>query len=167
MDFSKLNPAEWIKNIFKVFKNIRFCYFLAYLVVYILIIALPDNISNKFGLLKYINILSLLFIFSVVILIGRIINFISLKIERFLNERNALKYMDTLSRDEERAFYVAISGNQQTIYMNFEDSAGISLLHKKLVVKCACDEKQDPNKIWAYIIPDFVWNKLKKMQLSC
>lgn len=54
MDFSKL--AEPIKNMFKELENIKSCYFLAYFIVYISILILPDNLSNKFGLLKYINI---------------------------------------------------------------------------------------------------------------
>ncbi len=160
MDFSKL--AESIKNIFKELENIKSCYFLAYFIFYISILLLPENLSNKFGSLKYINILSLLFIFSLVVLTGRIINYISLRIDRFFYERNGLKYLDTLNRNEERVFYVAVERNQQTIYMNFEDSAGISLLHKNLIIKCFSSEKQHPDKMWAYIIPGFVWNKIKK-----
>ncbi|HSA07676.1 MAG TPA: super-infection exclusion protein B [Candidatus Gastranaerophilales bacterium] len=160
MDLSKLNPAEWIKGIFKELENIRYCYFLAYLVIYSLLLLFPPKLEEKLELLKYINILSLLAIFSLVILFGRIINFISLKFEKHLNERNILKYLKTLNPDELRALSLGVVCNQQTVYMNFQDSAGESLLYKGLIIKCV--GKQDYEGAWPYIIPDFVWNKIIK-----
>lgn len=143
-------------------ENIKFCYFLAYLIVYILIIIVPDNINKKLELFKYINILSLLFIFSVVIIIGQLINFFYSLGIRYFYEKDILRYLETLDSNEKMALIdIGLKNNQQTVYTHLGDASAISLLAKKLILKCKNDEKinNDP-----YIIPHFVWNKLKKME---
>jgi hypothetical protein len=159
MDF-KWNPAEWIKNIFKELENIRYCYFIAFLIIYFSMLFFPSNLANKLELFKYINFLSLIAIFSIVMLLGKILNYISLKIEKILAQKNSLKYLKTLNHDELRILTLGVIENQQTVYMNFQDSAGESLLYKGLIIKCK--GKQEYDGFWPYIIPDFVWNKIIK-----
>lgn len=161
MDFSKLNPSEWIKNIFKELENIRYCYFLAYLIIYFLLCWVPSHLDKKLELFKYINILSLFAILSIVFLLGKFINFISLKIEKFFYEKEVLKHLETLNPDELRALSLGVVGNQTTVYMAFDDQAAVSILQKGLIIKCDGNIKEE-SKPWPYIIPDFVWNKIIK-----
>jgi hypothetical protein len=160
MSINNFNIAEWCKNIFKELENIRYCYFLAFLFVYVLILFIPESLAEKIELFRYINFLSLFAIFAMVMLLGKIINSFSLKLELYFKNKNILKYLKTLNPDEMRALSLGAICEQQTIYMNFQDSAGESLLYKGLVIKC--DGKQDYEGAWPYIIPDFVWNKIKK-----
>lgn len=160
MDWNKLNPIDWIKSAIREIENIHASYLLAFLSVYILLFHLPINLINKLELFKYIGIISIFFICSIVLLLGKFIKIISSKIEKFISIRKILKYLDTLNMDEQKALQVGISKNQQTIYMNYNDSAGISLIQKNLVIKCNGEQK-DYDGLWPYIIQDYVWNRIK------
>lgn len=159
MDWSKLNPIEWIKEILKGLEQIKYCYFFGYLFVYICLLIVPTNISHKLDLFRYISLLTIVAIVSITILFARIINYFSLKIETFLQERKILEYLNTLNVDESNAMCMAVKNRQQTIYMNFQDSAGVSLLQKGLIVKC--DGEQTYEGHWPYIVPNFVWKKIR------
>ncbi len=76
MDFSKLNPINWIKALADVLEKFDNSYFLSYIIIFALIYFLPEELKNEFGIHKYMNIFSIIAIVSLIIILARILRFV-------------------------------------------------------------------------------------------
>lgn len=71
-----------------------------------------------------------------------------------------MKWLDTLSEEEHKHLCKCVEENSRTLYTTVNDAAAVSLCEKGLLYQGNLGSQMH----YPFIIPDQVWNQLKKHQ---
>lgn len=167
-DLKKIFFEKWLNSFFtrkaleKFEKNLR-PYLISYTIIYIFfsliylifILHVPFCKIFLFKTDKVIDILSLLFIFSIVLVGGAYIR-------KYLYEKEILKKLKSLKREEKNVLRYPITSEttQTIIYQDKTDTAIEALIYKELIERAYGDNFD--GSYYSYVIPDFVYEELTK-----
>lgn len=160
---------EVIKILFdKLGKQLPFLSFLIFIVINLLLI-LPNKILSIYSLdivvleyKKQLGIIALVsFILTVTFIFYSIVNFVQTKIWINQYKKEALKHLNSLSKEEIDTLLGAVRRNQRTIVGDATNFILQSLCKKGLLTMSdgLCDVLRYP-----FIIPEFVYDELKNYE---
>lgn len=132
MDLSKLNPIEWIKDLIQAIYKLPMGVLISSFILLTLLIIIPQKYIVEFYLPDFMPWLSVIDLFVIILIIGRIVQ----KIIDFIKYKITIKNeLETLSGEERSFFEKAVKDNTTSIYIDSICNDIKALISKGLISK--------------------------------